>query len=76
MMKLRSDRIAPRFGPLCTQCHVVPGVRSANTGNCKRGSLPRKGHGRALLHGIKTPGLPGQITIISQDGGWRLLQRR
>ena len=22
------------------------------------------------------PGLPGQITIISQDGGWRLLQRR
>jgi hypothetical protein len=31
---------------------------------------------RLRLTGIKIPGLPGQITIISQDGGWRLLRLR
>lgn len=43
---------------------------------CHAGFFASESHGRALLSGIKTPGLPGQVTIISQDGGWRLLQRR
>ena len=30
----------------------------------------------AQQHCIKIPGLRGQITMTSQDGGWRLLQRR
>jgi hypothetical protein len=61
---------------LCHPMRPASGIGSQASTASLPISRPPHHNGRALLPGIKIPGPPGQITLISQDGGWRLLQRR